>query len=167
MPVNSEGNKAVSRSRRHACDVTPRDRSILTHSETSTACFTTNDKQTADALRVTIMASQQDGSFTQPRTPGGLDHGMVWTAFVLLLVAAAAFGLRPSVSADALAPLVATMLFGLAATIALIGLMLRQNRLRISSKQVAGLLTFVGIGVSIAIEADQITRLLASPDQTD
>jgi molybdopterin biosynthesis enzyme MoaB len=104
---------------------------------------------------------------TIPDTQAGFHQGVTWTAIVLLLVTAGTFALRPNVSADALAPLVTTMLFGLAAAMACIGLLFRQTTRRIGARQVAGLLTMVGIVVSVTIEAEQIARLLASSDQTD
>ena len=74
-------------------------------------------------------------------------------------------GLRTILPTDALAPAIATLLFALAAATAGIALLCRRNQARRAWLDIAGLLTFVGVAVSILIEPDQMVRLVASSDQ--
>ena len=67
--------------------------------------------------------------------------------------------LRNLLSADALAPAIATLLFVVGAATAGLALLLR-DRTRTVWLNIAGLLTFVGIAVSILIDPDQLVRLL-------
>lgn len=88
-------------------------------------------------------------------------------AAILLLALAAALALRVIVTPDALAPAVATLLFVLAAATAAVALACRRGGPRLTWFDIAGILAFVGIVVSILIEPDQIIRLVAPSDQPD
>ena len=68
---------------------------------------------------------------------------------------------------DALAPAIATLLFALGAATAGFALLLLRDRARTMWLDLAGLLTFVGIVVSILIEPDQMVRLFTLSDQPD
>jgi len=72
--------------------------------------------------------------------------------------------LRNLLSADALAPAIATLLFVVGAATAGLALLLR-DRTRTVWLNIAGLLTFVGIAVSILIDPDQLVRLLDFSNQ--
>ena len=72
--------------------------------------------------------------------------------------------LRNLLPADALAPVVTTLLFVAGAATAGVALLLREQA-RSVWLNVGGLLTFIGIGVSILIDPDQVVRLLHSSNQ--
>jgi peptidoglycan/LPS O-acetylase OafA/YrhL len=101
---------------------------------------------------------------TAPATPGGIKELF---AASLLLALAAALALRAFVSLDALAPIVATLLFAVAASIAGGALVPRNRKRRAAWLDVAGVLTFIGVGISIVIDADQMVRLITPSDQPD
>jgi hypothetical protein len=61
---------------------------------------------------------------------------------------------------DALTPAIATLLFMLGAATAGFALLCRRNQARTVWLDIAGVLTFVGVAVSILIEPDQMVRLL-------
>ena len=109
-----------------------------------------------------------DRSFTDrndaPATPGGVKELFAAT---LLLTRAAGLALRAFVSLDALAPIVATLLFALAASIAGGALIPRNRKRRAAWLDVAGVLTFIGVGISIVIDPDQMVRLVTLSDQPD
>lgn len=73
--------------------------------------------------------------------------------------------LRAVLPTDALAPAIATLLFALGAATAGFALLLLRNQARTTWLNIAGLLTFVGIAVSILIDPDQLIRLLTSSNQ--
>lgn len=73
--------------------------------------------------------------------------------------------LRNLLPPDALAPVIATLLFLVGAATAGVALLLRRGQARTAWLNVAGLTTFVGIAVSILIDPDQIVRLLESSNQ--
>lgn len=64
--------------------------------------------------------------------------------------------------ADALTPALATVLFTLGAAAAGVALLCRRNAARAMWFDIAGVLTFVGVAVSILIEPDQMVRLFGS-----
>jgi hypothetical protein len=99
-----------------------------------------------------------------PAAPGGVKELF---AASLLLALAAALALRAFVSLDALAPIVATLLFAVAASIAGGALAPRNRKRRAAWLDVAGVLTFIGVGISIVIDADQMVRLITPSDQPD
>lgn len=88
-------------------------------------------------------------------------------AAVLLVSLTAALALRAILSADALVPAVATLLFTTAAATAGIALLCRHDGLRPTWLDVAGVLAFVGIGITILIEPDQMVRLVSLSEQPD
>ena len=73
--------------------------------------------------------------------------------------------LRNLLPIDALAPVITTLLFAVGAAIAGLALLLLRDRARTTWLNIAGLLTFVGIAVSVLIDPDQIVRLLHSSNQ--
>lgn len=85
----------------------------------------------------------------------------------LLLALMAALALRAFVSADALAPMVATLLFATAALITGAALVPASGARRASWFDVAGVLTFIGIGISMLIEPDQMVRLITLSDRPE
>jgi hypothetical protein len=88
-------------------------------------------------------------------------------AAAMLLALTTALGLRTVLSLDALAPAVATLLFGLAAATAGSALLCRGDRARVTWFDIAGVLTFVGVAITILIEPDQMVRLVTFSDQPD
>jgi uncharacterized membrane protein YfbV (UPF0208 family) len=86
-------------------------------------------------------------------------------AAILLAALIAAVVLRSVLSLDALAPAIATLLFAFAAAAAGIALLCRRPRLRITWFDIAGMLTFVGVAISITIDADQMVRLVTPSQQ--
>jgi hypothetical protein len=85
----------------------------------------------------------------------------------LLLALTAALALRAFVSLDALAPMVATLLFAIAALMAGAALVPRWFTWRAAWFDVAGVLTFIGVGITILIEPDQMVRLVTLSDQPE
>ena len=69
--------------------------------------------------------------------------------------------LGQSMSKDHVLPTVSTLLFVLAAAVALIAWRRPTREPRLSYLDVAGVLTFIGICVAAAIEPDQMVRLVA------
>jgi uncharacterized membrane protein HdeD (DUF308 family) len=88
-------------------------------------------------------------------------------AGILLGVLIAALGIRSVLPTDALVPAVVTLLFTLGAATAGFALLCRRNQARTMWFDIAGILTFVGVAVSILIEPDQMVRLLMLSDQPD
>lgn len=88
-------------------------------------------------------------------------------AATLLMTLTATLALRDALSLDALAPAIATMLFGLAGATAGIALLCRRDGPRATWFDIAGVLTFVGVAITILIEPDQMVRLVAPPEQSD
>lgn len=78
-----------------------------------------------------------------------------------------AVGMRNVLPIDALAPAIATLLFALGAATAGLALLCRRNEARSVWLDIAGVLTFVGVTVSILIEPDQMVRLVTLSDQPD
>lgn len=95
---------------------------------------------------------------------GSTDRTRELLAAMLLGALITTLGLRTFLPTEALAPAIATLLFALGATTAGFAFLLR-NQARTTWLNVAGLLTFVGIGVSILIDPDQLVRLLAASNQ--
>lgn len=109
-----------------------------------------------------------DRSFTDrndaPVTPTGVKELFAAT---LLGTLAAGLALRAFVSLDALAPIVATLLFALAASIAGGALIPRNRKNRVLWLDVAGVVTFIGVGISIVMDSEQLLRLVAQSDQPE
>jgi hypothetical protein len=85
----------------------------------------------------------------------------------LLLALTATLALRAFVSLDALAPLVASLLFALATLMAGAALVPRNPARRASWRDAAGVLTVVGVGITLLIEPDQMVRLVTLSDQPE
>ncbi|MDB5581083.1 MAG: hypothetical protein JWR80_6259 [Bradyrhizobium sp.] len=88
-------------------------------------------------------------------------------AAILLGALIATVGLRSVLPIDALAPAIATLLFALGATTAGVALLCRRRQARSVWLDIAGVVTFVGITVSILIEPDQMVRLVTHSNQPD
>ena len=99
------------------------------------------------------------------------DQGAVRTralmAAVLLATLIATLGIQPMVPAEALAPVMVTVLFATGAATAGLALACRRERFRIMWLELAGGLTFVGIVISVLIEPDQLSRLFSAADQPE
>src|SRR5712671_5993889 len=103
---------------------------------------------------------------SEARSGSGLsDHGIVCRHSGGALTAT--LGLRLALPTDALAPVIATLLFALAAAAAGLAFLCRRNQIRTAWLDIAGSLTFVGVAVSILIEPDQMVRLLTLSEQSD
>lgn len=85
---------------------------------------------------------------------------------VMLVALLLALALRATLELDALAPAVATLLFASAAASAGIA-MLCQHDFRYMWYDVAGMLTFIGIAITVLIEPEQIVRLVSFSEQPD
>jgi hypothetical protein len=88
-------------------------------------------------------------------------------AAILLGALIATLGMSYVLPGDALTPAIATLLFTLGAATAGVALLSRRNQARAMWFDIAGLLTFVGIAVSVLIEPDQMIRLIILSDQPD
>ena len=88
-------------------------------------------------------------------------------AAILLIALIATLGIRNAVPADALAPAIVTLLFGVAAMTAGFALICRRDRFRTMWFDLAGCLAFVGVVISVLIEPDQMVRLFVLPDQPE
>ncbi|UZE50403.1 hypothetical protein [Rhodopseudomonas sp. P2A-2r] len=97
----------------------------------------------------------------------GLGRTRELFATVLLVMLVIALALRAIISLDALAPAVATLAFAMAATTAGIAMLCHRDGLRLTWFDIAGVLTFVGIGITILIEPDQMVRLVSQPERPD
>ena len=98
---------------------------------------------------------------------GSPDRGERLFAVVLLCALIATLGLRNALPIEALAPAIATLLFVLGGASAGVALLWRHNRARMMWFDIAGMLTFVGVAVSVLIEPDQMVRLFIHSDQPD
>jgi hypothetical protein len=88
-------------------------------------------------------------------------------AAILLASLIATLGFRRLVPAEAVAPMMVTLLFAGSAVAAGLALLCRRHRSRIMWLDLAGGLTFVGIVISVFIEPDQLTRLVSVSDQPE
>jgi hypothetical protein len=98
---------------------------------------------------------------------GSVGWGERLVAGVLFCALIATLGIRNVLPIDALAPTIATMLFVLGGAAAGVALLWRRNQARTTWFDIAGMLTFVGVAVSVLIEPDQMVRLLTHSDQPD
>lgn len=87
-------------------------------------------------------------------------------AAVLLVTLMAALALRATLELNALAPAVATLLFAVAAAMAGIAMLCRKI-VRPMWYDVAGVLTFVGVAITVLIEPEQIVGLVTFSEQPD
>jgi uncharacterized membrane protein HdeD (DUF308 family) len=111
------------------------------------------------------MAFTDRGRMVWKQGRGSADRTGEWLAGMLLAALIATLGLRTILPIDALAPAIATLLFVLGAATAAFALLCRRNQARSTWLDIAGLLTFVGIAVSILIEPDQMVRLVTTSHQ--
>ncbi len=88
-------------------------------------------------------------------------------AGILLATLIATLGIRHMVPAEALAPVMVTVLFAAGAAITGLALLCRSDRFRVMWLDLAGGLTFIGIVISVLIEPDQLTRLFNAADQPE
>ncbi|MDB5616320.1 hypothetical protein [Tardiphaga sp.] len=88
-------------------------------------------------------------------------------AAILLVALALALALRGMLSLEALAPAVATLMFVIAAVTAGIAMRCRHEGFRATWFDVAGMLTFIGVAITLLIEPDQIVRLVTFSEQPD
>ena len=102
---------------------------------------------------------------TADRAPSA--HGKELMAGILLAALLATLAIRNLVPADALAPAIVTLLFGVAAVTAGFALLCRGDRFRVMWFDLAGSLTFIGVVLSVLIEPDQMVRLFALSDQPE
>jgi len=84
-------------------------------------------------------------------------------ALAVALVFAAVF--QPSLPREALVPLTATLIFALAAGVALIAWMRPLPRRRFNYWDAAGVLTFVGICAAATIEPEQMMQFVAGAER--
>lgn len=108
------------------------------------------------------MAFTDRGQVDRKQAQRSTDRTAEWLVGMLLGTLIATIVLRSLLPIDALAPVVATLLFVAGAAIAGFALLLLRDRGRSAWLDIAGLLTFVGIAVSILIDPDQMVRLLHS-----
>ncbi len=111
------------------------------------------------------MAFTDRGRIGLKQAHGSTDRTGELLAAMLLGALVTTLGLRAVLPTDALAPAIATLLFALGAITAGFALLLLRNQARSNWLNFAGLLTFVGIAVSILIDPDQLVRLLTSSNQ--
>ncbi len=88
-------------------------------------------------------------------------------AGILLTALIATLGIRNLAPADALAPVIVTLLLGAGAVGAGLALLCRRDRFRIMWFDLGGSLAFIGIVISVLIEPDQLIRLCALSDQPE
>ena len=108
-----------------------------------------------------------DHNQTSETADRGAARAKVLMAGVLLATLIATLGIRHMVPAEALAPVMVTVLFAAGAAIAGLALLCRSDRFRIMWVELAGGLTFVGIVISVLIEPDQFSRLFSAADQPE
>jgi hypothetical protein len=100
-----------------------------------------------------------------PRPPAA--RGKELFAGILVVALLATVGIRNVVPVEALAPVIVTLLFGVAALTAGFALLCRRDRFRIMWFDLAGSLTFIGVVLSVLIEPDQMVRLFALSEQPE
>lgn len=88
-------------------------------------------------------------------------------AAVLLIALVLALALRATLSLDVLAPAVASLMFVIAAATAGIAMRCRRDNFRATWLDIAGMLTFIGVAITLLIEPDQIVRLVNLSEQPD
>jgi hypothetical protein len=115
----------------------------------------------------TAMALTSRGRILWKQDRESTDRTGEWFAGTMLGALIATLGLRGLLPTDALAPAVCTLLFALGAATAAFALLRRRDQARTAWLDIAGMLTFVGVAVSILIEPDQMVRLVTLSDQPD
>jgi uncharacterized membrane protein HdeD (DUF308 family) len=112
------------------------------------------------------MAYADRNQIVRKRDHGSTDRAKELFAGVLLGALIATIATSDILPPGALAPAIATLLFVLGAATAALALLCGRDRASMWF-DIAGVLTFVGIAVSILIEPDQLVRLFALSDQPD
>lgn len=113
------------------------------------------------------MTSTDRSQIVRKHGRGSADRTQELFGGILLAALITVVAMRNVLPADALAPVIATLLFALGAAAAGFALLCRRDRARTLWFDIAGALTFVGVAVSILIEPDQMVRLCALSDQPD
>ena len=114
------------------------------------------------------MYSRRQSDRPRGYRPGVTDRFKLLFAAALVATLAIALLVRRLVSADALLPLMATMLFTVAVLTTGIAIFYRRNSdARITWMDIAGIFAAIGVAVSILIEPHQMIRLVAAPDQAE
>jgi hypothetical protein len=113
------------------------------------------------------MAFTDRSQIVRKHGQGSIDRAKELFAGILLGTLIATLGMGNVIPTDALAPAIATLLFTLGAATAGVALLCRRNQARKMWFDIAGVLTFVGVAVSILIEPDQMVRLFILSDQPD
>lgn len=113
------------------------------------------------------MAFTDRNQIVRKHGQGSTDRAKELFAGILLVALIATLGMNKLLPTDALAPAIATLLFALGAATAGFALLCRRNQARSIWFDIAGVLTFVGVTVSILIEPDQMVRLFNLSDQPD
>ena len=113
------------------------------------------------------MASADRSQIVRKHRQGPTDRAKELFAGVLLGALIATLGMSYVLPVHALTPAIATLLFTLGAATAGVALLCRRNGTRAMWFDIAGVLTFVGVAVSILIEPDQMVRLFILSDQPD
>jgi O-antigen/teichoic acid export membrane protein len=108
-----------------------------------------------------------DRSHIAHEQPAPAGRATQLVAAVMLVALTVALVLRATLAPEMLAPAVATSMFGIAAATAGIAMMCRQQRYRHTWYDIAGMLTFIGIAITLLIEPDQIVRLVINAEQVD
>jgi hypothetical protein len=111
------------------------------------------------------MAFTGRGRVGWKQSQGSTDRTAELLVGMLLGTLISTVALRALLPTDALAPAIATLLYVVGAATAGFALLLLRDPGRTTGLNIAGLLTFVGIAVSILIDPDQIVRLLDSSNQ--
>ena len=94
-------------------------------------------------------------------------HSKEFMAGILLAALLATLALRNLVPAEALAPVIVTLLFAAGAATAGAAWLCQSDRFRIAWLDLAGSLTFIGVVISVLIEPDQFIRLCGVSDQSE
>ena len=94
-------------------------------------------------------------------------HGKELMVGILLAALFATLAIRNLVPADALAPVIVTLLFAVGAATAGAAWLCQAGPFRIMWLDVAGSLTFIGVIISVLIEPDQLIRLCGISDQSE
>ncbi len=113
------------------------------------------------------MALTDHGRIVEKRGQKPTDRPTQLFAATLFAALMATLGLRSILPLDALAPAIATLLLAVAAATAGVALLCRRHQARSLCLDVAGVLAFVGITVSILIEPDQMVRLVTLSNPPD
>lgn len=113
------------------------------------------------------MAFADRSQIVRKHRQGSTDWAKELFAGILLGALIATLGMSCVLPTDALAPAIATLLFTLGAATTGFALLCRRNQARTMWFDIAGILTFVGVAVSILIEPDQMVRLFMLSDQPD